>query len=102
MADRGFTVMKQSRIITAGDITLDILLDADGMPLELELTLPNGDEINVSAEHLDRAAKVIDGLRSDAGDYRSVCPTHGYFERKTFGSCEQCAAEKASSEAAAS
>jgi hypothetical protein len=85
--DRAFSIRKQSLLVVAGHLELDIATGDKGNPVTVRFA-----GVELSAEVVERVATVLGAIRGDARDYRSVCPTHGYIDRKSFGSCEECAA----------
>lgn len=51
-----------------------------------------GYEGTFDAEEVERVAAAIAQLRSERGDYRNVCPDHGYYESLKEGlyKCPRC------------
>lgn len=96
MSDRGFTVTQQKHLITAGNLKLDVELDAEGMPQMVHVNIGGG--LTIGAEQLERAAAVIEQLRHETNDRSRVCPTHGYYENSTYPySCAACKAAESES-----
>lgn len=59
----------------------------------------NVDRVHIPPEALERAAAIMARLRDEtAGDYRMVCPEHGYREGYSFSECPKCEAEQATPE----
>lgn len=70
---------------------LTFVVERDGvtnMPLSVVLgPLGTPPGLSIGATDLERIAAVIDRMRQDAGDWRYVCPDHGYHKEWECAKC---------------
>jgi hypothetical protein len=79
--------------VVAGDLILDCGTNEKGeLEGAVEIAIGGNPAQTWDVSELERAAEALHQVRKELGDYRSVCPAHGYYGLKAEQNyeCPQC------------